>query len=227
MLKINAGLAIDRIGRLIELDVPYCLRAEEWFKTQLKNNPDQLKSSYESSDVGDGNKAVVADLFIKFQVCESGMTPSFGIGNVEATDAFTHARLRDGVAFELILRTMPEADKPKPTPPTDGLPDLDSDPPIPPMTFEEGLNEVRLFKENNAWRETELYNEVDVRINGGREHAAHQNGTELLIARIRFPATDNPMRYDTNGDIGIDNSLRILSLSNFELFWLMNATRGS
>ncbi len=223
-LKISAGLAVDRIGRLIELDVPYCLRAEEWFKTQLKNNRDQLESSYANSDAGDGNKAVVADLFIKFQVCGKGKTPSFGVGNADATDAFTDARLRDSAALELVLRTMPEIDKPAPTAPDKGLPEID---PANPLSFEQGLDALRKFKLEQAWRETEIWNAVDVRIIGGREHAAHQNGTELLLARIRFPSTGNPMLYDTNGDLEIDSKLRVLSLSNFELFWLMNATRGS
>ena len=87
--------------------------------------------------------------------------------------------------------------------------------------------DVHQFKLEKAWRESELWNAVDVRINGAPEHAVHQNGTELLIARLRIPATGSPLRYDTNPDIEIDNSLRIFSLSNFELLWLMNATRGS
>ena len=220
---VTSGLAIDRIGRLIEVDVPYCIRAEEWFERQSQTNPDQLVSSYNNSDTGDGNKAVVADLFVKFEVCKSGMTPAFGVGNVDATDAFTSARLRDSASFELVLRTMPENAKPLPTPPSEGIGEgVDQ-----PMTFDKGLEELTKFKLQKAWHEGLLWNEVDGKINGGREHTPQQNGTELLIARIRFPATDNPMHYDTNGDIDIDNSLRVLSLSNFELFWLMNATRGS
>lgn len=239
VLRVTAGLAIDRIGRLIELDVPYCLRTDEWFKRQLQDNPDGLLQSFNQSENDAGNKAVVADLFIKFQVCESGMTPSFGLGNIEATDAFTAARLRDGVAFDLILRTMPEEFKPDPTPPTDGLPLIDRDDEDDgdvndndvfdsdrSLTLKEGLDALRKFKLEQAWRQTELWNAVDVSINGGPEHAAHQNGTEILLARIRIPATIDPLRYDINGDIEIDETLRVLSLSNFELLWLMNATRG-
>jgi len=224
IITVSAGLAVDRIGRLIELSVPYCIRAVEWFNYQMQTNPDGVQQSYDNSDAGDGNKAVVADLFVKFQVCESGMTPSFGVGNVDATDAFTAARLRDAGAFDLIMRTMPEAVKPAPTPPTAGLPEID---PAHPLSFEEGMAALHEFKLKKAWRETELWNAVDITINGGPEHGAEQNGTEIVLARVRLPAAGSPLRYDTNGDIAIDNDLRVLSLSNFELFWLMNATRGS
>ena len=165
---------------------------------------------------------------MKFQVCESGMTPSFGVGNVDATDAFTTARLRDAVAFDLVLRTMPEAVKPRPTPPTFGLWERKKE--DPPMPFEQAMEELRNFKLRMAWRETELWNNVDNTINNAREHSADQNGTEIFLERLRIPASGSPLRYDTNGKIQFDDELhelRALSLSNFELFWLMNATRGS
>ena len=34
-LRVAPGLAVDRLGRLVELGVPVCLRLERWFATEL------------------------------------------------------------------------------------------------------------------------------------------------------------------------------------------------
>lgn len=60
----------------------------------------------------------------------------------------------------------------------------------------------------------------------GDEYSPEQNGTEVMLARIRLPATDSPMAYKTTGSIEIQNDIRVLSLSADELFWLIKATGG-
>jgi hypothetical protein len=47
---------------------------------------------------------IVADLFIRFAVCERGKTPAFATGPFDALDAVVPARLRDGYQLELRLR---------------------------------------------------------------------------------------------------------------------------
>jgi len=217
IIQVKPGLAIDRLGRLIELPIPYCIRAEKWFDSQ---NKDGLKESYANSSDGNTPKAVVADLFISFNNCERGMTPSFGGGNVDATDAFTTARLRDSATLKLILRSQPEQDKPRQKSPYDALPDE-----IP--SFNDAMNELRKFKLKTAWKESDFWNPDDNSINKGPEYTDEQNGTEVLLARIRLPSTNNPMQYDTNGEVQFKNDIRVFSYTSFELFWLIKATRGN
>lgn len=215
IIRVMPGLAVDRLGRLIELPVAYCIRAQKWFESQ---NPDSLVESYANSTEDDGPRAVVADLFIRFSTCERGMTPCFGVGNVDATDAFTAERLRDGIALDLVIRTQPEALKPRQRAPHETLS-------AGPLAFEEAMEALRKAKVEAGWRESDFWNAADGKINVGNEYGVGQNGTEVLLARIRFPSTDSPMRYDTNGEIGIQNDIRVLSLSTDELFWLIKVTR--
>jgi len=215
VIRVLPGLAVDRLGRLIELHASYCIRARNWFASQ---NEDTLAESYANSAVDGGPQAVVADLFVKFNTCERGMTPCFGVGNVDATDAFTADRLRDAAALELIIRTQPEADKPRQQAPYEMMSDG-------PLTFEAAMAELRLVKVEAGWRESEFWNSAKGNINVGNEYSTNQNGTEVMLARIRLPATAGPMQYDTNGDIEIQNDIRVLSLSTDELFWLIKATR--
>ncbi len=217
VIRVTPGLAVDRLGRLIELNVPYCIRARNWFESQ---KPDALAESYaNSAAAGGGPQTVVADLFIKFHTCERGMTPSFGVGNVDATDAFTAERLRDGMELQMILRSQPEAVKPRQKALWETLPGG-------PLNVDAALTELCRAKTQNGWRETDFWNSSSGKINVGNEYAASQDGTEVLLARIRLPATDGPMRYDTNGAIAIQNDIRVLSLSADELFWLIKVTRG-
>ena len=216
ILRVMPGLAVDRLGRLIELHVPYCIRVQNWFMSQ---NEDALAESYAGS-VADGvPQAVVADLFIRFDTCQRGKTPCFGVGNVDATDAFTAERLRDAAGFDLVIRTQPEAEKPRQYAPYEMMSEG-------PMDFQAAMEELRTVKLEAGWRESEFWNPAAGNINVGDEYSAEQNGTEVMLARIRLPATDSPMAYNETGSIGIQNDIRVLSLSADELFWLIKATGG-
>jgi len=220
VLRVLPGLAVDRLGRMIELPVPYCIRAQKWFESQMQ---DKLAESYAGSQmVENGPQAVVADLFIKFNTCERGMTPCFGVGNVDATDAFTADRLRDGAALDLIIRTQsswPVELKPRQKAPYEILS-------AGPLSFEDALAQLSSVKTEAGWRDADFWNSSDGKINVGAEYSVDQNGTEVLLARIRLPATGSPLQYDTNGKIEIQNDIRVLSLSTDELFWLIKVTRG-
>jgi hypothetical protein len=200
VIVVNAGLALDPLGRLIELPVPYCIRAPEWFAAQ---NQQDLAESFANS----GIDRVIVDLFIRFNVCGRGMTPYLGGGNTEGTDAFTYNRLLDGVAFEMEIRTELPPDRPTPDP-FQGLPAIDpTDPPSP----AEALAAIKNHKYTRAWDEDKLSGTSDNRV---------------LLSRIQLPCTESPMTYDTNGSIVFNDSVRLLSFTSIELFWLINAMRG-
>jgi hypothetical protein len=106
-LKVNPGLAIDRLGRLIEVPRAWCLRLEPWF---LAQSADALRAAH-------GPEGVVADLFLRFAAVARGRTPSFAQGAFDATDALVPNRVRDAFRLELVLR--PDA---RLAPATDFLP---------------------------------------------------------------------------------------------------------
>ena len=202
IIVVSPGLALDPIGRLIELQVPYCIRAPLWFAAQEQQD---LAESYANSGV---NK-VIADLFIRFSVCGRGMTPYLGGGNTEGTDAFTYDRLLDGVAFEMELRTEPAGAKPVPDP-FDGLPaHIDpGDPPDITTALNAAVTAIKTHKYTKAWNEDRLGGTSDNRV---------------LLSRIALPCTEGPMAYDTGGSIDFDDSVRLLSFTTTELYWLINA----
>lgn len=106
-IEVEPGLALDRLGRLIELRNAQCFRIRRWFDWALANDPDALDEAV----VGSGADAhVLLDVFVRFVVCQHGATPAFATGPFNATDATVPSREHD--AFELVwaLRPAAEAD---------------------------------------------------------------------------------------------------------------------
>lgn len=93
-LKVRPGLAIDRLGRLIEVPRAWCLRLEPWWAARTA---DELRAAH-------GAEGVVADLFLRFAAVARGRTPAFAQGAFDATDATVPSRLRDAFRFDLVLR---------------------------------------------------------------------------------------------------------------------------
>ncbi|MCC9076848.1 hypothetical protein FKZ61_012090 [Litorilinea aerophila] len=180
-LLVQPGLAIDRIGRLIELPRPACIRLDRWYQAQ---DAEALRQGLHGTPVagvtvGDGitiDEAVVVDLFVRFTVCEQGKTPAFAAGPYNALDAVMPSRLQDGYELELVIRT--EADPPLPQP---LWPDLAA---VPPADRAGALRAAIL----QAWREGTAFTDL-----GGLtplpEHALGQDPTALFLARLLLPAT--------------------------------------
>lgn len=121
-IRVDAGLAVDRVGRLVELPRAACLRLQRWWD-QLSDTEagrdDLQRAAYEdvarfasaraNDEAGQGDapalpaRAVVADVFLRFVACEQGYTPSFANGPFDALDAVSPSRVRD--AYELLLVT--------------------------------------------------------------------------------------------------------------------------
>jgi len=118
-IRVAPGLAVDRLGRLIELPRPACLRLPRWYDAQnVLDGGDTLKRSAYSglgrflsaraiaeAGVLDAapvpGRAVVADVFVRFVACPRGLTPSFAAGPFDALNAVSTSRVRD--AYELLL----------------------------------------------------------------------------------------------------------------------------
>jgi hypothetical protein len=113
-IRVKPGLAVDRLGRLVELPRNACVRLPNWYAlTNSIDGGDTLRQAaygnlarFVSPRVTDSavvlpTRAVVADIFIRFVECPVGLTPSFAQGPFDALNAVSTSRIRD--AYELLL----------------------------------------------------------------------------------------------------------------------------
>ncbi len=95
-VAVTAGLAIDRVGRMIEVPQTVCIYLQPWMASQSASDLNLALHG--------GN--IVADVFATFVPCTQGVTPCFATqDDYDATDAFAANRLLDSFAMQLVLRT--------------------------------------------------------------------------------------------------------------------------
>lgn len=104
-VQVAPGLALDRLGRLIEIRRIQCIHIARW----LAQRQAMGTSALDRINVIDavrkdtpGNKRLVFDVFLRFAICPHGKTPAFAAGPFNATDYVVPSRLAD--AFEMTLQ---------------------------------------------------------------------------------------------------------------------------
>jgi hypothetical protein len=194
-IAVTPGLAIDRVGRMIEVPRTVCIRIQPWLANQTVSD---LNSALHSGNV-------LVDVFATFIPCTRGVTPCFATqDNYDATDAFSPNRLLDSFAMQLVLRT-------------DAAPQLPKDPwlpigPVPttPITpaITQGLKQSILYASSGAAATAPFS------VNGATP-AEYPPGFDLsavFLARISIPATagasGQPPSYNLT-KISIDNLSRL------------------
>lgn len=104
-VRVAPGLALDRLGRLIEVRRTQCLRIARWLAQRAAMSATALARAAVIDAVREdepGAPCLVLDVFARFAICPHGKTPAFAAGPFNATDHVVPARLAD--AFELSLR---------------------------------------------------------------------------------------------------------------------------
>jgi hypothetical protein len=205
-LRVQPGLAVDRLGRLIEIPRAACLRLDRWYRAE---EIDRLRTALHGAPVG----GVIVDVFVRYVTCDRGKTPAFAAGPFDALDAVQPSRLRD--AYELTLVPRSEASPP--------LPDAGevSAPPLPPATDLPGRRAALQEAIFNGWREgTEEWTERG--LVPLREHIAGQDPTALFLARLVLPATaaataDARPDRTTGAAVLVDNASRRFAYSTLAL----------
>lgn len=175
-IVVSPGLALDRLGRLIELPNPACVRLQRW----LDGQDDTTLRVARHRDPFDG---IVVDVFIRFALCERGKTPAFATGPFDAIDAALPARVRDWYRLELVARLEHRPD---------GEPDL---PPLPvsPWPSLTGMDEAtrRTALQTaiyDSWREgSDQWDNATPR--PLPEHVPNQDTTSVFLARVVIPTT--------------------------------------
>ena len=200
---IEPGIAIDRLGRLIEVPDKLCVRINHWYQQQ---DEAELRQSWNAAGAlwDDAVSGVTVDVFIRFAACERGKTPTFASGPFDAIDAVTAARLRDGYETELLLRT-----------------DAAPGEPVSPWADLDGVAETERPQQLRkaifaAWEKQQTINNDtqtgDKKLAPLAEHAAGQDTTSLMLARMIIPANEasagsSPERR-LDDDLQIRNDLR-------------------
>ncbi|MCC6875772.1 MAG: hypothetical protein IT378_15805, partial [Sandaracinaceae bacterium] len=117
-LQVAAGIAIDRLGRLIEVPRAACMSVRRWldhYRTMLAS-PDEHEGEQKFLHALTADRSeVVADVYVRFAVCARGRTPAFAVGPFDSIDASVPHRLRD--AYEILLELRGGDDAPLPESP--------------------------------------------------------------------------------------------------------------
>lgn len=214
-IRVDAGMAIDCIGRTVVLRRTGCLRLERWWSAMLdQDGGDALvRSRYEdvqrfvsartASEAGAGeaaplpDRAVIADVFLRFVACPRGLTPSFASGPLDALDAATTSRLRDAHELLLVPREGLDDD-------FDGLPD-----PGPDLSEVTDVTERRAALEDAvlaAWSGSGTTGADKPQ--PGPQHPLGVDPTARLLARVLIPVTaDSPPERD-GVQVLVDNWVR-------------------
>jgi hypothetical protein len=201
-IEVRPGIAIDRLGRMIEVPATACIRLARWYEQQ--DAAEILKALHPNT----GNaRNVVVDVFIRFHICERGKTPAVATGPFDALDAVQPSRLREFYKLELVARE----ENPAPLP-TDTWPDLsaitDAD------ERREKIHEA-IFK---SWREAKEGEGKGWEENGPAQLSEDaltppQDPTSLFLARLLIPANppanagEKPRRK-VNVDVKVNNLRR-------------------
>lgn len=189
-IRVSAGLAIDPLGRLIELPRAVCLDVQRWFDAVVDDT--DLNALLSDASQGHTNPATV-DVFARFRVGPRGLTPAFATGPYDALDAVQPSRLRDGVEVSLVIR--PDT----PAPPA----------PVPPFWNDAAEQAARL---DMGWREgSDAWDESgsEPRPAPLDEHGSDVDPRSVLLARLQVKTVVTPEGPALDVDpVAVDNTIR-------------------
>jgi len=215
-IRIDAGIGVDRLGRLVDVARPACLRLERWWDTQFDSdgdtlvraaydNPGRFVSARLAAEAGTGDvpplpdRAVVADVFLRFVACRRGLTPAFASGPYDALNAVTVSRLRD--AYELLLIPRDGLDDD-----FDGLPVLGPD--FAAMADDAARRAALQDAVFAAWPADGRSGD-DMPLEPGPEHPTGSDPSSQFLARVLIPVlAGNPPERDLAAAVVVDNGAR-------------------
>lgn len=171
-IQVTAGMAIDRLGRVIEVPRQACILLDRWYNAHAGQTP-QTDLVFNANAGG-----VIVDIFIRFVPCERGKTPAFASGPFDATDAVSPSRIRDGYQLDLIIRK-----EPTPPLPVNPWPDLSS---ITNISDRRTALHQAIFAN---WREGPDSRDENGNLKQLPEHAPEQDTLSLFLGRFVIAAT--------------------------------------
>jgi hypothetical protein len=97
---------------LIEVPRPWCIRINRWYAALADSANAVGRAALRNALRSD---LVIVDVFVEFELCDRGKTPSFAEGAIDATDATAPHRVRDAFRFLLAPRDL-DPDDPRTLP---------------------------------------------------------------------------------------------------------------
>jgi hypothetical protein len=208
-IRVQPGIAVDRYGRLIEIQSPQCIEVARWFAAQPQN---RLRISTHNKPRTTLDKAVVADIFLSAHGCGRGKTPSFASGPFDALDALVAARVAENPKLELVLRSEgnPDPDRPPSAGPQPGdIPKPQNFWPKPAADTKTQLDAVMGSWDHGA------ADSANENLKPLAEHVPGRDYSAVLLARIAIPVTAETdgqgnvtTRFDATKQLLVDNSIR-------------------
>lgn len=226
-LRVAPGIAVDRLGRIVEVPRTVCMRVDRWFEhvrgRVLAPDTDEGAAPRFAESLSADRTALVADLYVRFVVCGRGRTPAFADGPFDAIDATVPERLRDGAQFELVLRGGDDAGLPASPWPARGEDEsLDH--------WERRMRDAVL----GAWRQGTEHWEGD-RLAPDASTEGAPDPTSVFLARVRVPVQDAGealpgRRREADGTpapVDVDNHSRSIVWSSAALVRWIGAVQGT
>jgi len=188
VITVEPGLAIDRLGRLIEVPRTACLDLDRWFEyhadlvRKVEAGEADAEEAQKASDFLQARNAtddaIVADVYVRFVVCSRGRTPAFATGPWDAIDATVPHRLRDSYELTLEMRGGDDQDLlPRSEWPSRGdYPDFDA--------WMADMRETVL----DAWKVANR-NRDEVRADPPASAIGIEDHTAVFLARVSIPIT--------------------------------------
>jgi hypothetical protein len=215
-IRVSPGIAVDRLGRLIELPYEACLGVARWYEQQLETElaRDRLSAAFRAGSSGAPDHIVV-DVFARFIACEREPQPAFADTGADKLNGIQPSRILDAVRLSLVLRHRDDdlaAIGPRP----EGPEALDAD-------------GIRRFKREQLWQALQLEQQDPPRLPLGPEHVPIlHDGSEVLLGRVRIPSLREPdelPRFDPNQPARFDEDVRLYAYAVRELALLHGLDR--
>ena len=195
-IRVEPGIAADRLGRLIEIAHTQCLRLSRWFEQQ----EDAALLAAMSIDPEDAAARVVTcDVFLAAHGCGRGHSPAFASGASSSIDATVPSRLEERGELALVLRTEGGAD---PVPePENGWP------------ANNAPRARKLAAVLGSWPDSASLSAADGGLPALKEHVGGQDNSAVLLARIFIPVAapqsgEVRPRLKLDARVRVDNTLR-------------------
>jgi hypothetical protein len=221
-IKVAPGLALDRLGRLIEVRREQCLRVKKWIEAQAIASEARRADLIQNVATDGAAKILVLDVFLRYAVCAHGKTPAFAAGPFNATDYVVPSRLAD--AFELSVGLAARDPQTKALlAPANSLAELDTQLAALAAAATQAERDVlrRQWKVDavlNAWPAGDPTAPTEApRLPKLREHREVADWDKLLLARVSVPVVQDgaPLaasasfpRVDSARELSVDNHLR-------------------
>lgn len=203
-VRINPGLALDRIGRMVESPTPLCLDLDRWLADRTLGEVRLRPGS------GGGPDTILADVFIGFRECEVAQRPAVAGAAFDALGAVVPLRLRDAVEATLVLRA-------------EDVPPLPDRGPVAPPGATPAARRLALdtAKRQASWVEEVWWDGIDGPLTPDREHRDGQNPADLFLARLTLPMRAGPPpTRDPDLTATADNAGRRMAYSAAEVLSL-------